>query len=86
MNDPVDMDSLVSRLEKYNSAYRQGQPLVSDAEYDGLVERLRALAPDHPFLQSVEPETFAGKKKVRHPDPMLSTEKAYSGKICFVLS
>lgn len=78
MNDSVDLDTLVQQLDRYNAAYRQGAPLVSDAQYDDLVEALRSLAPDHPFLQAVEPETFEGKKKVRHPDPMLSTEKAYT--------
>ena len=78
MNDAIDIDALVRELDRFNAAYRQGTPLVSDARYDELVETLRSLAPDHPYLQAVEPEAFEGKKKVRHPDPMLSTEKAYS--------
>jgi DNA ligase (NAD+) len=72
------LDDLVNQLERYNLAYRNGQPLISDAEYDGLVEQLRQLAPDHPYLQRVEPEQFAGRVEVRHPEPMLSTEKAYT--------
>lgn len=72
------IEKLVADLEKYNQAYRAGEPLISDEEYDGLVERLRALDPNHPFLHSVEPETFAGRREVRHPQPMLSTEKAYT--------
>ncbi len=74
----MELDDLVSQLERYNLAYRSGQPLISDAEYDELVEQLRQLAPDHPFLQRVEPEQFAGRVEVRHPEPMLSTEKAYT--------
>ncbi len=74
----MPINDLISRLEQYNRAYRSGQPLISDAEYDLLVERLRALAPDHPYLQRVEPEQFAGRAEVRHPVPMLSTEKAYT--------
>jgi DNA ligase (NAD+) len=72
------LDDLVNQLERYNQAYRNGQPLISDAEYDGLVEELRRLSPDHPYLQRVEPEQFAGRLEVRHPEPMLSTEKAYT--------
>ena len=72
------LDDLVNKLERYNLAYRSGQPLISDAEYDSLVEELRRLAPDHPYLQRVEPEQFAGRLEVRHPEPMLSTEKAYT--------
>lgn len=73
-----EINTLVEALEKYNDAYRSGHPLVSDHEYDGLVETLRKLDPQHPFLHSIEPETFTKKKEIKHPVPMLSTEKAYS--------
>jgi len=72
------VEQLVNDLEKYNQAYRAGEPLISDREYDQLVEQLRALAPDHPFLHRVEPEMFSARRKIRHPMPMLSTEKAYT--------
>ena len=74
----MEIDDLVLLLDKYNQAYRNGQPLITDAEYDRLVEKLRDAAPQHPFLASVEPEKLPGRKEVRHPMPMLSTEKAYS--------
>lgn len=74
----VTIDHLVSQLEAYNSAYRNGRPLVDDATYDDLVEQLRRLAPDHPFLKAVEPEQFSGRIEVRHPSAMLSTDKAYT--------
>lgn len=72
------VDELVDLLKVYNKAYRQGTPIVSDAEYDALVEQLRERAPAHPFLQAVEPEQFTGRREVRHPIPMLSIEKAYT--------
>ncbi len=72
------IQELVDRLTAYNSAYRSGHPMVSDLEYDKTVEALRALDPNHPFLIRVEPEQFEGKRKVRHPVPMLSIEKAYT--------
>ena len=72
------IDELVDLLNVYNQAYRQGVPIVSDAEYDTLVEQLRVIAPEHPFLQAVEPEQFTGRQEVRHPTPMLSIEKAYT--------
>lgn len=74
----IDVEELVARLDKYNQAYRSGTPLVSDAEYDGLIEQLRSVAPQHPYLKAVEPEKFAGRREVRHPVPMLSTDKAYT--------
>jgi DNA ligase (NAD+) len=74
----MDIDRLVAQLEAYNAAYRRGEPLVDDAAYDRLVEQLRVLDPRHPFLRTVEPEQLAGRVEVRHPAPMLSTEKAYT--------
>lgn len=78
MNETPDIHDLAARLERYNAAYRRGAPEISDAEYDQLTEELRALNPAHPFLQRVEPEEFSGRPEVRHPQPMLSTEKAYT--------
>lgn len=74
----MNVDDIAAKLEECNSAYRSGQPLISDAEYDRLVEQLRELAPEHPYLRKVEPEQFPGRAEVRHPIPMLSTEKAYT--------
>lgn len=73
----MDINELVVQLERFNAAYRSGSPLISDAAYDDLVEQLRALAPQHPFLNAVEPEQFASRVPVRHPVPMLSIEKVY---------
>lgn len=75
---PSEADRLAERLAELNDAYRRGAPVVSDAQYDLLIGRLRELRPDHPFLHRVEPETFTGKREIRHPVPMLSTDKAYT--------
>ncbi len=72
------LEQLVADLERNNQAYRVGTPLISDSEYDQLVEKLRAAEPEHPFLHRVEPEVFSERRKIRHPVPMLSTEKAYT--------
>ena len=72
------IEALVERLKRYNDAYRAGHPIISDEEYDRLVERLREQAPNHPYLHTVEPEVLEGKVQVRHPAPMLSIEKAYT--------
>ena len=71
---------LAKKLAEANGAYRAGAPIMSDTEYDVLVEELRATNPVHPFLHEVEPEPeflFPGNK-VRHRTPMLSTDKAYA--------
>lgn len=74
----AEIEQLVEQLRRYNSAYRDGMPLVDDAVYDELVEQLRSIDPQNPFLHTVEPEQFGGKRQVRHPMPMLSTDKAYT--------
>ncbi len=78
MSQTTSIQSLIQRLEEYNVAYRAGTPLVSDEHYDTLVESLRKLDPQHPFLHKVEPEVFTDKQEIRHPLPMLSTDKAYT--------
>ncbi|CCO24608.1 BRCT domain-containing protein [Maridesulfovibrio hydrothermalis] len=76
--DQKKVEELVKTLDKHNENYRRGMPTISDVRYDELVEQLRELAPDHPFITRVEPENFSEKVEVRHPRPMLSTEKAYT--------
>ena len=71
---------LVTLLERLNDAYRRGEPLVSDHDYDHVyLAELRQREPDHPFLNTVEaePEDAFSGSKVRHPFQMMSTEKAY---------
>ncbi|MBW1894408.1 MAG: DNA ligase, partial [Deltaproteobacteria bacterium] len=68
---------LLETLIRYNEAYRRGAPLVSDHEYDRLLDELKKTDPDNPFFNRVEPEKFEAKKQVRHPVPMLSLEKIY---------
>jgi DNA ligase (NAD+) len=75
---PKDTRSLVASLQRYNVAYRAGCPMVSDAVYDEWVEELRSRNPEHSFLLAVEPESLADRAPVRHPIPMLSTQKAYT--------
>ncbi len=61
-------------------------PVVSDAEYDALMDELRALEEAHPELitpdsptQRIGPEPVEGFVKVEHPAPILSLDKAASG-------
>jgi len=73
-------ETLLETLIRYNEAYRRGTPLVSDHEYDRLLDELKKTDPNNPFLHRVEPEQFEVKKQVRHPVPMLSLEKIYTHK------
>ena len=77
------MAHTVAELEQlirhHNELYWQkAAPEISDVEYDNLMRELEALAPDHPLLSAVNAPAVAGLGKVRHPEPMLSLDKAYS--------
>jgi DNA ligase (NAD+) len=87
MTDSNDTRELEARLETLRARIREADrayfeldnPLISDAEYDGLMRALRALEDAHPELitpdsptQHVGGEAAAGFAKVRHLTPMLS--------------
>ena len=66
--------------------YVLNDPIVSDAEYDRLMDALRELEAEYPELvtpdsptQRVGTEPAAGFVKVEHPAPILSLDKATSG-------
>ena len=66
--------------------YVLDDPIISDAEYDVLMDELRGLEAEHPELvtpdsptQRVEPQPVETFVKVEHPAPILSLDKATSG-------
>lgn len=71
-------EQLLDTIQKANAAYRSGEPIVSDDYYDNtLIAELVKRDPNHPFLNTVEPEPVTGKT-VKLPERMLSTQKAYT--------
>ncbi len=73
--EQLDVDQLATVVAFHNDRYyTDGAALIPDAEYDKLVARLRALAPDHPLLSQVGAPAAAGTK-VQHRVPMLSLDK-----------
>jgi DNA ligase (NAD+) len=75
---PIDVDALAARLQKASDAYYNGAPIMSDAEFDGLVDRLTDEAPNHSFLAKVGAtvDPTSGWAKVTHRIPMGSLNKA----------
>ena len=63
-----------------NRMYRDGKSIVSDQDYDFVfLAELAKRLPDHPFLQKLESENEGfSEEKVKLPERMLSTDKAYS--------
>jgi NAD-dependent DNA ligase (contains BRCT domain type II) len=76
IDNQTEIESLVATLTEARNAYYDSQPIMSDAEYDALEDRLRDLSPSHPLLKEVgsapRPSVW---KKVRHQAPMGSLEK-----------
>lgn len=76
---------LAAEIRAHNVSYHQKDaPVISDAEYDALFQRLLALEAAHPDLvtedspsQAVGAEPAQGFAKVRHTVPMLSLGNAF---------
>jgi DNA ligase (NAD+) len=71
-----DIQELVEQLQQARDAYYNGDPLLSDAEYDALEDELRELDPGNALLKQVGAKTVATKwQKVKHAAPMGSLLK-----------
>lgn len=71
----MNIEELVILLKKYNEAYRTGESLVSDAEYDLLVEQLEQLDPDNEFLHTVGLSVSDKERERKLPTIMASLNK-----------
>jgi NAD-dependent DNA ligase len=69
------LQELVNDLIKYNEAYRAGKSLISDLEYDSLIEKLMELDPNHPFLDQVGFIPTDDSRKMKLPIIMASMNK-----------
>ena len=69
------IEILLNKIKEHNIAYREGKPLVSDAEYDKEVEELRQLDPSNDWFKSTEPGYVGNGRKVKLPIPMKSLNK-----------
>ena len=79
ISDLTDED-LLEFCKFANQRYRDGSPIISDEDYDFIYTlELSKRLPDHPFLQKVEDENVGfSEEKIKLPEKMLSTDKAYS--------
>ena len=73
-------DDLIEFCYIANKKYRDGQPIVSDQNYDFIfISELVKRLPNHPFLKEVEKEAEGfSEEKIKLPEKMLSTDKAYT--------
>ena len=61
-----------------NSAYRSGESMLSDLNYDSLRKKLYELNPDHKFFKSIEPVNVESSRKEKLPRQMKSLNKIKS--------
>lgn len=69
---------LEHQLRKYNDAYREGNPLISDKEYDEIVDRLKKIAPESHWFDKGIQDKVSEDRKEQLPIPMFSLEKVKS--------
>ena len=70
------VDELEALIKKHQDLYYNGQPEISDAEFDGLWDELASLDPTNALLARVGADKADGWPKVAHAMPMGSQEKA----------
>jgi len=86
VSESAEVADLIARIAHHDRLYHeQDAPEISDAEYDGLMQRLRALEATHPALlradsptQRVSGRAADGFAKSRHLAPMLSLDNAFA--------
>ena len=75
----LSRDELAELIAYHNRRYWElNEPEIPDDVYDALVEALRRRDPRHSLLERIGRVTVDSADKVRHPEPMLSLDKAYS--------
>lgn len=74
----MNENEIFEKLVSLNEAYRKGDAIVSDAEYDSLKLELEKLNPSHPFVNSVELVSTNEPRKEKLPRQMKSLNKVKS--------
>ena len=73
--ESAEASALAKELSDANIAYRKGSPTMSDVEWDRLLDELRDLQPDHPFLKEIGYIDNTSERKQELPFYMSSMEK-----------
>lgn len=72
------IEQLKEQIIKANDAYRLGEPIISDAKYDQLVEKLQILSPGDELLTKVGHAVADESRKSKLPIEMASMNKIKS--------
>lgn len=72
----IHQKELEEKIIEANRLYREGNPIMSDKEYDSMKERLEKHFPDSDILKkSIVEESVKGDRMEKLPYPMFSLEK-----------
>ncbi len=75
----MDAKAVAELLAYHDQRYWElNDPVISDADYDRIVEKLRTLDPENPLLHQIHTPSVLSSGKVHHKKAMLSLDKAYS--------
>ena len=69
------IDRIVEKLEEANLAYRNGNAIMTDGDYDQMVELLFEYDPTNDFFNKIGIEVIDESRKVKLPIPMFSMNK-----------
>lgn len=76
MDNKERVRELAALIRKHQDLYYNGQPEISDADFDALWDELTRLDPGNPVLARVGSDAADGFPKARHLIPMGSQDKA----------
>ena len=72
----ASVEQIITLLRSASKAYYNGGPLeMDDDTYDGLIERLKSLDPENPYLLEVGAPPAEGAVQLPHPMPSLNKIK-----------
>jgi len=69
------VEKIVKELIQANEKYRQGNPIMSDKEYDQLLDQLFEIDPENDYFSKIGIEVLDDSRKVKLPIPMFSMNK-----------
>lgn len=73
-----DFDAVIFEIKRLNKVYRDGNPEITDAEYDRLIETIKYVDPENEIFKSGVIESVDGNRKERLRYPMFSLDKESS--------
>lgn len=75
-----ELNILINKIKEANVAYRTGEAIISDAEWDALITELSLLDPDNDLLNNIGYEVISNTRKAQLPIPMYSMNKLKTSK------